>query len=235
MSEHLKAILGSSTAPALWVSTGCRVRVCLDMREVLSLLWQQCPQGRCPLAQTIIGCWHRVASDTPAVGGPFSLYIRQPDFQPLSSAKAPLPSPSSSQGLGPAALPLPVPLLCQLHQLHVVILPKLQALPLFLLNSVLAFLDPSSSSLGAFGILILPSNVSADPLSLLTDGDLIIVPSTPSSNSLRNGLEQAEQCRPLRLSLWTGIYCRSLKARGKLRPIFPCLEMCFGQLNRPGE
>lgn len=165
------------------------------------------------------------------------LYIRQPDFQPLSSAKAPLPSPSSSQGLGPAALPLPVPLLCQLHQLHVVqlILPKLQVLPLFLLNSVLAFLDPSSSSLGAFGILILPSNVSADPLSLLTDGDLIIVPSTPSSSSLRNGLEQAEQCRPLHLSLWTGIYCRSLKAREKLRPIFPCLEMCFGQLNRPGE
>lgn len=194
MSEHLKVILGSS-AGQHWLQGQGLPGHEGALGEVLSLLWQQCPQGRCPLAQTSIGCWHRVASDAPALGGPFSLYIRQPDFQPLCSAKAPLPSPSSSQGLGPAALPLPVPLLCQLHQLHVVqlILPKLQVLPLFLLNSVLAFLDPSSSSLGAFGILILPSNVSADPLSLLTDGDLIIFPSTPSSSSLRNGLEQAEQ------------------------------------------
>lgn len=185
------------------------------------------------MAQASAGCWHRVAADAPGLEGPFSLCsTSEPDFQPLSTllelffhhpppARACCPCHPSASPSSPMAVLL--------------ILPKLQTLPLFLLNSVLASLEPSSSSLGAFGILILLSNVSADPVRLLTDGDLIIVPSSPSSSSLRHGLEQAEQCRPLHLSLWTGIYCTSLEARGKLRPIFPCLEMCFGQLNRPGE
>lgn len=214
-------IPSSSTALALWVSTG---------RGPVPAVAEVSPR-RCPLAQASVGCWHRVAADAPAVEGPFSLCSASdkqisslcPQRWSSSSIILLLPGPGFCCPCPARATPLPL------------LLPQLQALPLFVLNSLLAFLDPSSSSLGAFGILILLSNVSADPLRLLTDGDLIIVPSTPSSSSLRNGLEQAEQCRPLCLSLWTGIYCRSLEARGKLRPIFPCLEMCFGQLNRPGE
>lgn len=73
MSEHLKVILGSS-AGQHWLQGQGLPGHEGALGEVLSLLWQQCPQGRCPLAQTSIGCWHRVASDAPALGGPFSLY-----------------------------------------------------------------------------------------------------------------------------------------------------------------
>lgn len=160
-------------------------------------------------------------------------YLRQSDFQPLSTLlELFLHHPPLARAWG--LLPFP----CQPHQLHACAADPSQA-PSFAFVFVHFcpgfFLDPSSSSLGAFGILILLSNVSADPLRLLTDGNLIIVPSTPSSSLLRSRLEQAEQCRPLHRSLWTGIYCTSLEARGKLRPIFPCLEMCFGRLNTPGE
>lgn len=157
-------------------------------------------------------CWR-----DPSV---FALHQTTRFSSSFHSAGALLPSSSSCQGL------LPVPCPCHpsaspTSSMAVqLILPKLQALPLFLLNSVLASLDLSSSSLGAFGILIPLSNVSGDPLRLLTDGDLITVPSTPSSSLLRNGLERQSSAGPC-IPCGLGFTADPWKPEGNSGQFFP--------------